>query len=363
MKTTPPRAQAPGLPGSFKPKWHFLFATWTLLALAFTTQYYLSNKGAQIPRTLLTSARLAFTEWYLLGLLFYPTLWMCRRFPIDSLQWRNLAAHVLAGLAFAVVHVVAYVAMDHWISHYTASLFESVQFWLIRRFLSDFLYYWTFVLALAACGLYFSFKDRAYRAMELEARLSQSQLQALKMQLHPHFLFNTLNTIAELVHVDPDAADRMITQLSALLRTALEAPNVQETPLSRELEFAQGYLEIERVRVGDRLTVRFEIDPETLSAQVPNLILQPLIENALRHGIAPCERGGAISIRAQRANGSLTMEVLDDGAGLPAKPRDGVGLSNCRARLAQLYGEDHRFEIGPNQPRGAAVRISIPFKT
>src|SRR6185436_5586311 len=158
--------------------------------------------------------------------------------------------------------------------------------------------------------------ERELRASQLEARLAQSRLQVLKMQLHPHFLFNTLNAISELIHRDPESADRMLMDLSDLLRLSLENLEVQEIPLYKELEFLGKFLEIEQMRFHDRLTVDMQISPETLDASVPNMILQPLVENAIKHGIAPRSGGGRIDIHAVRSNGHLEINVSDDGLGV-----------------------------------------------
>jgi LytS/YehU family sensor histidine kinase len=184
------------------------------------------------------------------------------------------------------------------------------------------------------------------------------------MQLNPHFLFNTLHAISALVHKDVEAADRMIARLSDLLRYALESTDAQEVPLRQELGFLNRYLEIEQTRFGDRLTVRLDIAPETLDALVPNLVLQPLVENAIRHGIEPRAKPGRIDLRARRENGRLKLEVCDNGVGLPSGriPEEGVGLSNTRARLQQLYGEGHCFELGDAPGGGLMVSVELPFR-
>jgi signal transduction histidine kinase len=198
----------------------------------------------------------------------------------------------------------------------------------------------------------------------LEARLAQAQLESLKLQLHPHFLFNTLNTITALINTDPRAAERMVSGLSDLLRLSLRSAPEPEVPLDRELEVLDRYVEIQTVRFKDRLTVAFEIDPSVRRALVPNLILQPLVENAIRHGIAPRAAPGRIEIRATRVDGRLALRVTDDGVGAApgVVPREGIGLSNARARLRSLYGTAHRFYAGRGPGGGFAVSIDIPFR-
>ena len=185
------------------------------------------------------------------------------------------------------------------------------------------------------------------------------------MQLNPHFLFNTLHAISSLMHKDVDAADRMLTRLSDLLRHALESTNTQVVPLREELEFLQRYLEIEQTRFGLRLAVRFDIAPDTLEAEVPNLVLQPLVENAIRHGIEPLASAGQIELYARRETGMLLLQVRDNGKGLPpgSALEEGVGLANTRARLQQLYGAGHRLDAGNRPEGGFAVRITIPWRT
>jgi two-component system, LytTR family, sensor kinase len=201
-------------------------------------------------------------------------------------------------------------------------------------------------------------------AIQLEAQLSDARLRTLQAELHPHFLFNTLHAISTLVHTKPELADRMISRLSDLLRLTFDRSGANRVPLQQELEFLQKYLEIEQIRFQDRLTVNFDIDPDTLDAEVPRLILQPLVENAIQHGIAPRSGPGHVQVAARREEGRLWLEVRDDGVGLNAgaraRLRSGIGLANTRDRLACLYGERHRLDFSDGGP-GLAVRIEIPF--
>jgi two-component system LytT family sensor kinase len=190
-------------------------------------------------------------------------------------------------------------------------------------------------------------------------------LQALKMQLHPHFLFNTLHAISALMDDDVKGARRMIARLSELLRLTLESVGQQEVSLRQELDALERYLEIEQIRFQDRLTVRLAVAPETLGASVPNLVLQPIVENAIRHGIAPRSSAGRIEIRAERQDGMIELQVIDDGPGLSPggeEFKEGIGLTNTRARLRQLYGDGHRIEIKDADGGGLAVKLSIPFR-
>lgn len=208
--------------------------------------------------------------------------------------------------------------------------------------------------------------ERERRTLELETRLTQANLRVLKMQLQPHFLFNTLNAISSLIHENPQAADNMVGSLSQFLRTTLEVSSKNEVPLRAELEFLDRYLEIQQTRFGSRLRICRYVDSAVMNARVPPLILQPLVENAIRYGIEPRETGGVVTIRAVREGDFLGLEVSDDGAGFSGgqllRPGNGVGLANTTARLQTLYGDSHQFKLTANQPSGACVKIEIPFR-
>jgi two-component system, LytTR family, sensor kinase len=226
--------------------------------------------------------------------------------------------------------------------------------------------YWAIIGFSHAAGYFQQAQDRALRAANLETRLAEAQLQALQRQLHPHFLFNTLNGISALMHRDVDAADRMLVRLSDLLRMALDRRSAQEVPLSDDLEFLAKYLEIEQARFGDRLAVRYDIDPETLDALVPNLLLQPLVENSVRHAIAARSDGGIIELTSRRVGESLELKVRDNGPGLPKdrtpSPSPGVGLANTRSRLEHLYGASQHLQFSDTPGGGLTVTVVIPFR-
>jgi LytS/YehU family sensor histidine kinase len=228
--------------------------------------------------------------------------------------------------------------------------------------------YWLILLISYSFNYQRRYREGEVRATRLEAQLAQAQLQALKMQLHPHFLFNTLHSISALVHKNADAADKMIARLGDFLRLTLENSGAQEVSLGQELEFLKCYLEIERIRFEDRLTVQMNIEPQTLDARLPNLILQPIVENAIRHGISPRTTAGRIEIEARRLNGTLQVQVTDNGPGLPSDSssgsivKAGVGLANTQARLKQLYGSEHRLDLANAASGGLTVILEIPFR-
>lgn len=241
--------------------------------------------------------------------------------------------------------------------------FWAVVFW--NRAKLNLPVYWVIVSAVHAFGFYRRVQERDRRALELTASLSRAKVEALRLQMQPHFLFNTLNAISALVHRDPDAADEMIVNLSELLRLSLDTAE-QEVPLRRELELLDRYLEIERVRLGERLRVQREIAAEVLDAAVPTLMLQTLVENAVRHGIEPRESGGTVTVVARRDGDRLRIEVRDDGVGFGAADarasRRGVGLANTQSRLRELYGDAATFVIHSPEAGGVTIELLLPLR-
>jgi len=226
----------------------------------------------------------------------------------------------------------------------------------------ELLVYWGVLAAGWAAEYHSRFRERALAATRLEAQLVQAQLDALKAQLHPHFLFNTLHAIAVLVRKqDAQGSIKMLSGLAELLRLALDNVGRQTVPLEQELGFADRYLEIEAIRFQDRLRVSRDIDASIADAEIPNLVLQPLLENAIRHGIGARPGPGEIAIRARREGDRLVVSVRDDGVGLGADWQEGLGLSNVRARLAQLYGDRGRVTLTPAPEGGTLARVEVPW--
>jgi two-component system, LytTR family, sensor kinase len=222
------------------------------------------------------------------------------------------------------------------------------------------------VLVAHAVSYYRRFRERELHTAQLEGQLAKAHLQALKSQLQPHFLFNTMHSISALMLIDVRAADKVMTRLSDLLRMSLENDGSQLTTLSRELEFVTAYLQIEKVRFEDRLTIAFDIAPDTLDAQVPHLLLQPLAENAVRHGISKRIEQGEIRISASHDEHQLYLAVRDNGPGLDLSEgssfREGLGLRTTRERLRTLYGEEHSVDIQSAPGEGLEINIRIPFR-
>lgn len=349
-------------------KWFLLFLFWTVLGVAFAGQVYLSNSKSVAPTPWSLALGRALVDYYVFALLSVPALWIGRKFPAAGKQWpRSMAVHLVAGAAFSIGWIVLRAAFEEW---RTRGAEDPVAFGsafsqaLGATFFFNLLVYWGIVAAQNAFTYYWKFHERELHAAELETRLTEARLQALQMQLNPHFLFNTLNAIASLMHKDVDAADRMIVRLSELLRYALDSTNEQEVPLRQELDFLGRYLDIQRARFGERLSVQNEIPPEALDARVPNLILQPLVENAIEHGLEPQARSGTIVLRARINHHRLVIEVIDNGVGLKngATPSEGIGLSNTRARLQQLYGPAQTVQIANGPSGGVTVRLEIPLR-
>jgi LytS/YehU family sensor histidine kinase len=270
--------------------------------------------------------------------------------------------HVPASLLVSLVQVAGHTVADMGFIHghfAPASLWDGFTALFARTYHFGLLVYWGIVAVHQAVA---HFREQELRASRLEAELARAELQALRRQLHPHFLFNTLNAISALMHRDVKAADLMLARLSEFLRTAIESDGAQEVALGRELELLERYLEIEKVRFRDRLTVRMDVAPDALSARVPSLVLQPLVENSIRHGIGNRRGAGVLEVRAVRDDGSLRLSVRDNGVGMSDAAVEGVGLSNTRARLEQLYGPHHTFELRNIPEGGLEVTLAIPFR-
>ncbi len=345
-------------------KWLLGLVFWTLLGLSFASQFYLSSAKADLGVTWKQAVSYSLGDWYVFGVLSIPAIQLARRLPFESGKWRrSLAVHALASALFSLAYIVLRAGVG--VLQSGESFEETFRRLLVKTWHFNLLIYWVIFAISQGIDYYRKYRERELRAAELERSLVQAKLQALQMQLNPHFLFNTLHSISSLMHKDIEAADQMIARLSDLLRAALQGSSTQEVELREELELLQRYLEIEQIRFGGRLTIKVEVTAEALEAQVPNLLLQPLVENAICHGIAPLARPGRINVRAHRDNGELNLEVSDDGRGLAERQplREGVGLTNTRARLRELYGPAHQFELVSGADGGLRVAMRIPFRT
>ena len=354
-------------------RWAIIFGFWTGLGLFFAVQMIISYTSQGDEARWGAALVYQMSRWYAWGLLTPLLLGLAHRYRLDRRRRRHGLAHLAASLLIAPFQVVlalalrfgAFLLLGTLTLEQVAGFLPNVPVQILTGSFDSFIIYWIIL------GLYYTFdyyqkhRERQLHASQLEAQLAQAQLKALKMQLHPHFLFNTLHGISALIPEDPEAAERMIARLSDLLRLTLENEGTQEVSLKQELDFLEHYLEIERTRFQDRLSVEIDVDPAALDARVPNLILQPLVENAIRHGVAPRPEAGSIRIHAARDNGMLRLQVRDDGPGLTngqTALREGVGLANTRKRLTQLYGTNHRFEFVNAPGGGLEVSLELPFR-
>ena len=346
-----------------------IFAVATVVAVVYALERYFYRRIFQqpVPLSQLVPAELVFT--YIWVLLTPLAMWMARRFPVWGssgrplgITVRNWIAQLVAAIAFSMLHVALFTSVTLLLGRQGTQMDPLTLFsgYLTSWFTLDSIVYCALLAVFHALVYYRVSQDRALRASQLEARLAQSQLQMLRMQLQPHFLFNTLHTISALMHRDVKRADSMIAALSDLLRMSLRTATTQEVELREEVEFLQRYLEIMSLRFGDRLVVNVDIDPAALDARVPALVLQPLVENALRHGFGEGVRGGTIHVIVARDADVVRCDIIDDGRGIPAgASREGVGIGNTRARLHQLYGDSSSLEVVPGDAERGGVRVSL----
>lgn len=357
--------------------WHFVigFGVWTIIGLSFASRSYYALVKQGVPvlwSNIFISYLIDFYLWALVSPLIFR---LCRRFPIER---ERLVSRLLLYLGLALVFVFAVTAVSipiYWVlgspdlvRNPTLPIFFRHSIISPIMLHENLVVFTATVIAAHAFEYYHQSKVRKLETAELSAQLARAQLSALKMQLHPHFLFNTLNSIAALLHKDPETADRMLTRLSDFLRMTLKNSETHGVSLEKEMEFLNTYLAIEKLRFQDNLVIETDIAPETREAQVPNLILQPVVENAVRHGLARVTATGILRIKSRRQSDRVRIQIEDNGPGLRMrKSRNGngdggVGIANTRARLEQFYGGDFSFEISekPDAP-GTVVTFDVPF--
>jgi two-component system LytT family sensor kinase len=362
--------------------WALSFGAWSFVSLAYTVTI------AQLYRSMGSSVN--FLD--ILGLQCSQTLTyapltpfvfaLANRYPMQRLRWgKRLLLLLAGGLIFTLVQVALrgltpYAFWDPHVRHWVPAVDYHIHGFRIHWYMYKALFltnlvddviatYLPIVLIAHVMSYYQAYRARELRSSQLQAQLEKARLQALKSQLQPHFLFNTLNSISALMLTDVKAADRMITRLGDLLRTSLESAGTQMTTLRRELEFVSCYIEIEKVRFEERLNVTLDIAPETLDASVPHLLLQPLVDNAIKHGISKLLAGGKIRISAAREGTDLLLEVKDNGPGICAlrdSLSDGLGLSVTRERLETIYGQNQSVQLLALQEGGVVARVSIPLR-
>lgn len=349
-----------------RPKWVWYWGIWGLMGLYMTSMDLVMYPSAAMAQMLLLNL-LQNATWGLLGLFL---LWLANRRPIESFgwsSWRIWSLHLLASMAVAALGLFIAFFISIWVQW--GELKDPLNFAMFSKgllrfyrayFHTNLLFMWAVIASFHGLRIYRKFKTRELEAARLETRFAEAQNLALRMQLQPHFLFNTLNSISALVHSNPDGADEMITRLGDFLRATLEAPQEQWVTLRRELAFIKDYLAIEEIRFQDRLRVHLDVPVELMECRVPSLLLQPLVENALKHGLADRPQGGTLQLRARLDSGCLVLAIQDDGEGY-VPGREGVGLVNVRSRLGLLYKGQARLDLLGGVGRGTLVELRLPL--
>jgi signal transduction histidine kinase len=341
--------------------WLAGFAIWTALAALVSAQgaIWTMYRGDTVDWVELFAFGLA--DWYTCGLFVPLLVYTTRRWPLDRRQLFTripIQATLIAAVSVAKIALFMPVR-DRLIPRNTLTFTDS----LARGLISEIVAFGAVVGALHAIEFYRRYRDGETKLLQLQARLSDAQLRALRAQLNPHFLFNTLNAATTLLHRDPDRADVMLTRLGELLRLTLRSDPSHEVPLSEEIAVLERYLGIMRTRFSDRVTVHCDVDPRAADGLVPSFILQPIVENAFEHGIAKLKRPGEVHIQARAANASLVLTVRDDGPGLESVEPGGVGLANTRNRLAELYGPAGTLHMFSPKEGGTIVEVRLPLRS
>ncbi len=352
---------------------------WTLVAVLTSANRLIEPFAAHSPWQPIIPASpvlVAFANSYLWALLTVPIFQLTSRFTIERSGWASRVMFVLVGLVLAIGVDMATSYVRHALYYSPVPLSPELEAIARLRslwFMTEFIVYVAVLSAGFARNYFLNYRVQREEAVnlkaqaaQLQAQLADARLSALRTQLNPHFLFNTLNAVSALVERDPRGVRRMIARLSELLRTSLDEADESEVPLQRELTFIDRYLEVMQIRFQGRLHVRMHADPEVTAALVPNLILQPLVENAVKHGVSKTVGAGRIEIRAQRTDERVVLSVHDNGPGLPsgkAPGTEGVGLRNTRMRLAQLYGSDQSLTLRTAEGGGLVAEVSLPYHT
>ena len=347
-----------------------LVGIWLLVAVFFSAENVLVGVARQRPFD---------WQWEVYHEFIYALTWAGftpvvlatgRRWRLGSGgQWETIGPHLLCMAALAPAQIVTTYTL-HYLGLALLPQRPPVTLWawlvgldagIVWGTLTGFLYYWLILGVQAGLAYQRMYREQRVAAAELEGRLTEARLEALRLQVHPHFLFNTLNAISAFVESDPERARRMIARLGELLRRTLDGGTAAELPLGRELDLLAPYLEIQRIRFGERLSIDLDVPAEASPGLIPTLMLQPLVENAVEHGVARTSQGARVHLRAARLGDRLRLEIADTGPGL-APGGDGIGLANTRARLAGLYGQAYRFELSA-KGSGTVVSIELPFRT
>jgi two-component system, LytTR family, sensor kinase len=341
-----------------------IFAGWIVAVLLFGSQWYAydSSRGGSSP-----FRYYLWWSWYMWAVLTPAVLWFARRRPIDSNNWKwTIPLHVAVSLALTVLQVFVEASIGWGRHEHQLSFKGALRHYYSQHIQLSLLTYWVIVGATQFYRMYDQARRRQLHAAQLEARLAESQLEVLRMQLQPHFLFNTLQAATMLIHDDPHGAEDILLRLSQLLRVSLDELHVAEVSLDREIEFLEHYLGIQQRRFGDRLRFDIRIDQDVLTCAVPSLVLQPLVENAIRHGIGKRKGQDVVTVQVFQNKGRLLLEVNNRTGELEDQPEQllhrGLGLANTKARLEQLYGQQQSLELRNLLPSGVGVVLSIPLR-
>ena len=352
------------------------FAVWTILGLSFTSEAYLRHfKVGMLVAPAWVYVVEIMTSTYIYAAFSPIVLRIGRKFPLElKISKKSFVGRVLIHLFVSTIFSMVSLYLTNFIAYQwqgdelckgCLDLSMLLDPYLLHRGL---IVYWGVVFVGQGIDYFRRFNNEKLRVAQLSSQLSEAQLSALKMQIHPHFLFNTLNSIVGLIQEDKDAAELMTTKLSEFLRMTLQNSGELMATLRQEFYFLKTYLDIEKVRFQERLSIEFIYDEKILSARIPHLILQPLVENSIKHGISSKKTGGKIKISAHRIEGELILEVEDNGNRSGRKSDDfapkknGVGLKNTEARLRQIYGDDFSFEFDGKGENNTLVTIRIPFE-
>ncbi|MCX6952756.1 MAG: histidine kinase [Verrucomicrobia bacterium] len=349
-----------------------IIAGWAFLGFVLTLELYFNNRAGMKPGMHVEFVDLAIPQFgrALMWALMAPLILMLRdRVPLGAGRWVggvgfHFAMSFVVMATYYLGRMLAYgIFYDEPFKEFWASALDS----FYGRNIIDMAYYWAVLAFGYSLEIYQRYKNEELRSARLEACLVEAELKALREQLRPHFLFNTMNTIAVLVREGKnDQAVTLIARLSSLLRMSLDNTRVQEVTLRQEMDFLALYIEIQRARFSDRLAVDIAIEPAALEARIPNLILQPLVENAILHGVAPKAGPGRVTVSGRIAEGQLHLEVRDDGPGLgdgTKRAKEGIGLSNTRERLEKIYGAHGHLSLRSEAGRGVSVLIILPCRT
>ncbi len=344
---------------------------WSIVAVISAIQAHVNALGMGYQSSFRDKLIRTFSNYSLFAVLTPFVIVVARRFRFTRERWLvPLVAHIagffIFSTAWAVLRVTFFQIHEVATSRLMPPSLDVLKDFWVSNFEDALWMYFPIIFLSHAVLFYQESRDRLLQESELQAQLARAQLSLLQAQLHPHFLFNTLHAISTLMGRDITAARAMIVRLSELLRQAIESVDVQEVTLKQELEFIDNYLEIEKIRFQDRLTVQLEIEPLTLDALVPNLLLQPLVENAVRYGVAMQPGRGWVRIASKRVDDKLMIEIEDSGPGLDPKPklhREGIGHSNTRSRLSHMYNEAHKFDLISRPGKGLLISIAVPFQT